>query len=110
MIEKITKITNPSFRTGVSKSGSNYTMMKVDTTEHSDVTVFAPANVGDDVILEYNDQYKNWNGKPATQANKVKAEGIAKIDEILDTVKRIEKAIGQTKDTDDIDLDGIPFE
>lgn len=110
MIEKIIAITDPSFRTGVNKNGSNYTMMKVNTDTHNDVTVFAPAQVGDEVILKYNEQYKNWNGTVATQQARAKAESESKLDEILETVRRIEKAIKIEPTEVEPNLDDIPFD
>ena len=58
---KVAKIVDPEFKTGVGKKGK-WTLVKVQVDDKI-ATGFLPIEVGDEVSLEYNDEYKNWNFK-----------------------------------------------
>lgn len=73
--EKIIEINNPAFKTGIGKNGKEWTLMQVTTDGNHVATVFGPVKVGDELEMEYNDQYGNWSGKKITaqseQNNKI---------------------------------------
>lgn len=123
---KITEIIDPAFRTGAGAKGP-WTLMKIGV-EGKEATIFAPAAVGDEVVLSYNDQYKNYSATKATQGAKYKAAQGDKLDTILSSLGRIERKLGITgledkpvekvKDVfpaaeevldDEVDLSSIPF-
>jgi hypothetical protein len=60
-VEKIAEIIDPNFKNGEGKKGPWY-LMKIVTDSGKAATVFGPANIGDDIDMEFNDQYKNWSG------------------------------------------------
>jgi hypothetical protein len=84
---KISQIVDPSFRTGVGKKGA-WVLMKVETDDGKQATMFAPAAVGDEVELAYNDEYKNYN------ATKVKPS-LNSPTPSNDALERIEKKVDQ---------------
>lgn len=123
---KITEIIDPAFRNGAGAKGP-WTLMKIGV-EGKEATIFAPASVGDEVILTYNEQYKNYSATKATAGAKYKAEQGDKLDTILRSLGRIERHLGITgleskqvekvKDVfpaaeevldDEVDLSSIPF-
>lgn len=85
-IEKISKILNPNFRSGVGAKGE-WMLMQIMTDKDNTATIFAPASIGEEVILTYNEQYKNFSAAKATPANKEKAgmaEQLNRIEKMLD--------------------------
>lgn len=91
---KITEIIDPAFRSGQGAKGA-WTLMKV-IADGKEATIFAPASVGDEVILTYNEQYKNYSATKATPGAKYKAEQGDKLDTILSSLGRIERKLGIT--------------
>lgn len=66
--------------------------MKIETDTGKQATIFAPANIGDPVKLEYNEQYKNYS---ATVLNSKKMEAVVKEEAMEDRLKNIEEKLDQ---------------
>lgn len=58
---KVTRIIDAQFKTGRSAKGP-WTLIKIDA-EGTEATGFGPISIGDEVDLEQNAQYHNWNFK-----------------------------------------------
>jgi len=129
-VETITEIVDPSFRSGIGKTGKPWTMMKIKTDSGKEASVFAPAQVGDPVQMEFNEQYKNYNAK-VVNASKMQAimeeeKKEEKIDTILDKLDKVLELLGEksgyekaketanslkpdTFNEEEVDLEDIPF-
>ena len=94
-MDKIKEITDPSFRSGTGKTGKPWTMMKILTESGKEASIFAPAQVGDDVILKYNEQYKNYSAELATKARIEKAEEETKLSLIYNLVEETNRLVKQ---------------
>lgn len=92
-MSKITAIIDPSFRSGVGKTGKPWTMMKVEV-EGKEASIFAPANVGDEVKLTYSEQYKNYNAEKITAKTQERAKAEDTLQTILSSLGRIERHLG----------------
>lgn len=87
--DKIVQVTDPSFRTGVSaKTGKPWNMAKIATESGKTATMFGNPQVGDYVIMKFNNEYNNWNAEPLTEQKKEALEAAGQLD-------RIEKKIDQ---------------
>lgn len=131
-MEKIATIVDPSFRTGIGKGGQPWTLMKITTDSGKQASCFSPANIGDPVTLEYNEEYKNYSAKVVTGAKmeqvieKEKQED--KLTEILDRLEAILEILNATgqpsgyekakataeslrpeTEEEEVNLDDIPF-
>lgn len=114
-MDKIAQIIDESYRTGTNKKGGPWTLMKIRTEGDKNATCFAPAQIGDPVQLEYNEQYKSYSatvmtGKKMEEVVKKEKEKeflmdlSEKMDEVLEILKNIKKP-----DPDDYNMDEIPF-
>lgn len=109
----IDEIIDANFKSGTSASGKPWSLMKVKVGSN-EATIFAPAAVGDEVKLNYNEQYKNYSAEKMTQARKERDDIIEKLDEILNILKAgssqqaVKEAL-RTSIEPDSDLSEIPF-
>ncbi len=113
-MEKIKVITDSNFRSGTNKLGKPYQMMKVDTDQHSNVTVFAPAAEGDPVTVTES-QY-GLQGKVMKNAQYAapKSDGheaasntalLLKMDMKLDELLEMQKELTKDRDPDLTDVE-----
>lgn len=94
---RISQVLDANFKSGVSqKTNKPWTLMQIQTDDGKTATIFAPAKVGDEVKLTYNDQYKNYNAEKVTAASQYKAAADDKLDTILRSLGRIERHLGIT--------------
>lgn len=93
---RISQILNANKKSGTSKTGKTWTLMEIQTDDGKTATIFAPAKIGDEVKLTYNDQYNNYNAEKVTAASKYKAASDDKLDTILRSLGRIERHLGIT--------------
>lgn len=90
---KITNIIDPAFRQGTGKTGKPWTMMKVEV-DGKEASIFAPAAIGDEVKLTYNEQYKNYSAEKIT-ARTLERDATEDFQKsVLSSLGRIEKHLG----------------
>lgn len=94
-MSKIEQIIDPSFRSGTGKTGKPWAMMKV-LVDGKEASIFAPASVGDEVELKYNEQYKNYNAEKITAKTQERAKTEDTLQTILSSLGRIERHLGIT--------------
>lgn len=117
-MEKIAEIIDPTFRTGIGKKGTPWTLMKIKTDSGKEASMFAPAAIGDPVNISFNEQYKNYSAELLTAkkmeivVEKEKQDDklndiIEKLDIIIDILnkQKNEKAF----DEEEVNLDDVPF-
>lgn len=109
-MEHISEIIDGNFKSGEGAKGP-WTLMRVKTDSGKQATIFAPAAVGDEVVLDYNEQYKNYSAKRATPGVVAKAQEASKLDEIS---QKLDKIISLLNKDDvvigpDEDLEEAPF-
>lgn len=100
-MSKVESIVDPSFKTGQGGKGP-WTLVKI-LADGKTASGFGPVSVGDEVSLEYNDQYHNWGFKklgpqdiPTIQVE-TPPEGSTKLLELIyDDTQRILKLLDKT--------------
>lgn len=82
--DKIAGIIDPSFKTGVSaKTQKPWSLMKIKTEQGKEATIFAPANIGDEVKVTWDEQFKVFKAERVTAQSKARDEITQKLDLIL---------------------------
>lgn len=118
-MSKITQILDASFRSGTGKTGKPWVMMQIQTDDGKQASIFAPAAVGDEVSVTYNEQYKNYSAEKMTPIKIEQNEVKDTLKTILSSLGRIEQHLKinpvKTPDVvptdvpDQVDMDSIPF-
>lgn len=92
-MSKIEQIIDPQFRSGVGKTGKPWTLMLVEV-DGKEASIFAPANVGDEVELKQNGKFLNAEKITAKTQERAKTEDT--LQTILSSLGRIERHLGIT--------------
>lgn len=92
-MSKIEQIIDPQFRSGVGKTGKPWTLMLVEV-DGKEASIFAPANVGDEVELKQNGKFLNAEKITAKTQERAKIEDT--LQTILSSLGRIERHLGIT--------------
>ena len=71
MNEKVSEVIEANYKNGIGKTGKAWSMASIVTDTGKAVTVFNPVNVGDEVTLTYNEQYKNYSGQVKQNSHRV---------------------------------------
>lgn len=108
-MENIEQIVDDNFRSGTGKKGQPWSLMKITTNTGKQATVFAPAQIGDPVELEYNEQYKSYSAKVMTgkkmEAVVQEEKKEEQLQEINDKLDKILKYVEPQQSEEEI----IPF-
>src|SRR3990167_10490982 len=80
--EKVAEIIDPTFKTGTSDKGKSWTLRKIRTESGKEATTFDDVKVGDDVVLEFNAQYKNYSAARPNQKMMFEADVMSFLREI----------------------------
>lgn len=80
--EKVAEIIDPTFKSGTSDKGKAWTLRKIRTESGKEATTFDDVKVGDDVVLEFNAQYKNYSAARPNQKMMFEADVLSFLREI----------------------------